>query len=204
IRLGIARRVNLPKLPPPDIERAVIKYQAGDSLATVGKALNVDASTVSELSSGPVWRFGHGPDAEAPCRRSLSCLEAVASGEDDLATRSDLIELAHNNDALDLLNEVVFGEAEQVDGGLAGIHSAARIPDELHEFGDTGDVERLHLLFHQVRRDSRHPGQDTHQAGHVHPRVADGGNLDVLEPLAVDGVESEEGEEEGGLDALRP
>jgi hypothetical protein len=46
IRLGIARRVNLPKLPPPDIERAVIKYQAGDSLATVGKALNVDASTV--------------------------------------------------------------------------------------------------------------------------------------------------------------
>jgi Mn-dependent DtxR family transcriptional regulator len=46
IRLGIARRVNLPMLPPPDIERAVIKYQAGDSLVTVGKALNVDASTV--------------------------------------------------------------------------------------------------------------------------------------------------------------
>jgi len=45
-RLGIARRVNLPKLAPADIEQAVSKYQAGDSLATVGKVLNVDASTV--------------------------------------------------------------------------------------------------------------------------------------------------------------
>jgi len=45
-RLGIARRVNLPKLTPTDIERAVSLYQAGDSLATVGKTLNVDASTV--------------------------------------------------------------------------------------------------------------------------------------------------------------
>ena len=45
-RLGIARRVNLPKLTPTDIERAVSQYQAGDSLATVGKTLNVDASTV--------------------------------------------------------------------------------------------------------------------------------------------------------------
>src|SRR5665213_311539 len=45
-RLGVARRVNLPKLTPTDIERAVRQYQAGDSLATVGKRLNVDASTV--------------------------------------------------------------------------------------------------------------------------------------------------------------
>ena len=45
-RLGVARRVNLPKLTPTDIERAVSQYQAGDSLATVGKILNVDASTV--------------------------------------------------------------------------------------------------------------------------------------------------------------
>lgn len=45
-RLGVARRVNLPKLTPADIERAVSQYQAGDSLATVGKILNVDASTV--------------------------------------------------------------------------------------------------------------------------------------------------------------
>lgn len=45
-RLGVARRVNLPKLTPTDIERAAIQYRAGDSLATVGKMLHVDASTV--------------------------------------------------------------------------------------------------------------------------------------------------------------
>ena len=45
-RLGVARRVNLPKLTPTDIERAVSQYRAGDSLATVGKILNVDASTI--------------------------------------------------------------------------------------------------------------------------------------------------------------
>jgi len=45
-RIGIARRVNLPKLTPTDIDLAVSQYQAGDSLATVGKSLSVDASTV--------------------------------------------------------------------------------------------------------------------------------------------------------------
>ena len=45
-RLGIARRVNLPKLTPADVKRAVGQYRSGDSLAAVGKTLNVDASTV--------------------------------------------------------------------------------------------------------------------------------------------------------------
>ena len=45
-RLGIARRVNLPKLSAADVKRAVTRYRAGESLAIVGKALNVDASTV--------------------------------------------------------------------------------------------------------------------------------------------------------------
>jgi hypothetical protein len=36
-RLGIARRVNLPKLTAPDVKRAVARYRAGDSLATVGR-----------------------------------------------------------------------------------------------------------------------------------------------------------------------
>lgn len=65
-RLGIARRVNLPKLTPTATERAVSHNQVGDSLATVGKTLNVDASTVQRVSSEPVSRFGHGPDAEGP------------------------------------------------------------------------------------------------------------------------------------------
>jgi DNA-binding CsgD family transcriptional regulator len=45
-RLGIARRVNLPKMSPADVYRAAARYRAGESLATVGEALNVDASTV--------------------------------------------------------------------------------------------------------------------------------------------------------------
>jgi transposase len=45
-RLGVARRVNLPKLTSTDIKRAASQYRAGDSLATVGKMLHVDASTV--------------------------------------------------------------------------------------------------------------------------------------------------------------
>jgi DNA-binding CsgD family transcriptional regulator len=44
--LGIARRVNLPKMSPADVYRAAARYRAGGSLATVGEALNVDASTV--------------------------------------------------------------------------------------------------------------------------------------------------------------
>jgi DNA-binding CsgD family transcriptional regulator len=45
-RLGIARRVNLPKLSAADVKRAATRYRAGESLAIVGKAFNVDASTV--------------------------------------------------------------------------------------------------------------------------------------------------------------
>jgi transposase-like protein len=45
-RLGVARRVNLPKMGPGDVSRAATRYRAGESLATVGKALNVDVSTV--------------------------------------------------------------------------------------------------------------------------------------------------------------
>lgn len=45
-RLGVARRVNLPKMSPADVRGAAIRYRAGESLATVGKVLNVDASTV--------------------------------------------------------------------------------------------------------------------------------------------------------------
>jgi len=45
-RLSIARRLNLPKLSAADVKRAITRYQAGDSLVTLGKALNVDASTV--------------------------------------------------------------------------------------------------------------------------------------------------------------
>jgi len=45
-RLGISRSVSLPKLSTADVKRAAARYRAGESLAIVGKALNVDVSTV--------------------------------------------------------------------------------------------------------------------------------------------------------------
>jgi hypothetical protein len=45
-RLGIARRVSLPKLSAAEVNQAATRYRAGESLAIVGKALNVHASTV--------------------------------------------------------------------------------------------------------------------------------------------------------------
>jgi len=35
-RLGIGRRVNLPKLAPADVVQAASQYRSGDSLAAVG------------------------------------------------------------------------------------------------------------------------------------------------------------------------
>lgn len=45
-RLGIARRVSLPKLSAADVKGAATRYRAGESLAIVKKALNIHASTV--------------------------------------------------------------------------------------------------------------------------------------------------------------
>ena len=64
------------------------------------------------------------------------------------------------------------------------------------------DVERRHLLLHHVGGDGRHAGEAADEGGHVHAGVADGGDLDVLDALGVDGVEAEEGEEQVGLDAF--
>ena len=69
-RLGIARRVNLPKLTRRGVERAISQDQAGDSPATVGKALSVDPSTVQHSPIGPASRSGHGPDAEGAPRKA--------------------------------------------------------------------------------------------------------------------------------------
>jgi hypothetical protein len=70
--LGIPRRVNLPKLTPRGIERAISQYEAGDSLATVGKTLSFDASTVQRAIKRAGFAIRHGPDAEgAPGRRKL-------------------------------------------------------------------------------------------------------------------------------------
>jgi hypothetical protein len=44
-------------------------------------------------------------------------VDAVVSGEDDLAAGRHGVELAHRDDALNLVDEVVLGDAEQVAGG---------------------------------------------------------------------------------------
>ena len=57
-RLCIARRVNLPKLSAADVKWAATRYRNGESLATVGKALKVDASTVQRAlkrAGVPIW-----------------------------------------------------------------------------------------------------------------------------------------------------
>ena len=45
-RRGVPRRVNVRKLTPRDIAIGARLYESGDSLATVARALNVDATTV--------------------------------------------------------------------------------------------------------------------------------------------------------------
>lgn len=45
-RRGVARRVNRRKLGPAAIVTATDLYRSGESLATVGRALHVDAATV--------------------------------------------------------------------------------------------------------------------------------------------------------------
>src|SRR5581483_12108158 len=56
------------------------------------------------------------------------------SGEDDLAARGQGVELADRDDALDLLDEVVLGDAEQVAGGLAAVKTGAAVGDQ-HDLG---------------------------------------------------------------------
>ena len=43
---GVPRRVNKRKLGKTQVEEAARRYEAGESLATVGLALNADAATV--------------------------------------------------------------------------------------------------------------------------------------------------------------
>jgi len=45
-RIGIDRRVNVAKLSPSDVQLASALYLTGESLATVGRAMNVDARTI--------------------------------------------------------------------------------------------------------------------------------------------------------------
>ena len=54
----------------------------------------------------------------------LSVLRCL--GEDDLAAGGEAVELADGDDVLDLGDEVVLGQVEQVDRGLAGVERRRR------------------------------------------------------------------------------
>ncbi|MEZ5180055.1 MAG: hypothetical protein R2746_17705 [Acidimicrobiales bacterium] len=95
------------------------------------------------------------------------------------------VELAHGDDVLDLVDEVVLVHLEQVDRRLAGVHAGAGVGDHLDELGDRRDVELGDLLLHDVGHHGAHAGEAPEPRGHVQAGVADGGHLDVLVALLV-------------------
>src|SRR5690242_9694368 len=60
----------------------------------------------------------------------------ATSGEDDLPTGRQPVELADGDDILHLLDEVIAGEAEQIHRCLTGIQAGAGIGDHLDELGN--------------------------------------------------------------------
>src|SRR5919204_1885958 len=109
--------------------------------------------------------------ASAPAIRINTCwsssLASRTSREDDLAAGGFLVELADADDLVDLGNEVLHGEAEHVDGGLAGVEVGAGVGDQLDELGDGRDVDLLHLPFHHPRRERREAGERAEPGGEV-------------------------------------
>src|SRR5215204_4025435 len=89
-------------------------------------------------------------------------------GEDDLAFRRLLVELADGDDLLDLGDEVLHRQAEHVNGRLARVEAGARVAEELDELGDRRDVDLLHLPLHQLGRQPRHAGDGAEPGGQVH------------------------------------
>src|SRR5919204_1129246 len=132
--------------------------------------------------------------ASAPAIRINTCwsssLASRTSREDDLAAGGFLVELADADDLVDLGNEVVHGEAEHVDGGLAGVEVGAGVGDELDELGDGWDVDLLHLLLHHLGGEGGEAGDGADPGGQVHAGVADGGDLDLLVAVFADRVEA--------------
>ena len=104
--------------------------------------------------------------------------------------------------SVDLRDEVLAGEAEQVDRRLARVEAGAGVGDHLDELGDRRDVELLHLAREHVGDERRDAGESAGPRREVQARVADGRDLDVLVLGLVDRVQAEEREEHVRLDAL--
>src|ERR1017187_3128390 len=165
----------------------------GDLLAAVADSRAAHGYSSRFGNDAQLYPLGYlGPGLAAVTLPTPRCGHAARSGEDDLAADREGIELADGDDVLDLVDEVIFGEPEQVAGCLAAVDAGAGVGDHLDEFRDRRDVELAPLAFPVCRPHAV-------QAG-----VADCGDLDVLVAFPVDGVEAEEGEEQVGLDAFGP
>ena len=131
--------------------------------------------------------------------------EVSSLGEDDLAAGRHVVELADGDDVLDLGDEVVLLDAEQVDRRLAGV--AFRIPMSPIISMNSG---RPGMSFCSILRPimcvaiADMPGRPPSMVAMCMPGLPTVDDLDVLEPLGVDGVKPEEGEEEVRLDPLGP
>jgi hypothetical protein len=126
----------------------------------------------------------------------------------------ELHELGDVDDVDHLVEQIVLVEAHHVDRHLARPQVGAHVGQHLQELGHLGDVEVGDLLLQHLRRHPRHAGQAAEALGHVllgqlahprrhvHRRVAERGEPQVVHGGLVDHVHAPEGEEDVGLDAL--
>src|ERR1039457_4477835 len=175
----------------------------GDLLAAVADSRAAHGYSSRFGNDAQLYPLGYlGPGLAAVTLPTPRCGHAARSGEDDLAADREGIELADGDDVLDLVDEVIFGEPEQVAGCLAAVDAGAGVGDHLDEFRDRRDVELAHLAFQVAGHQAGHAGQGAGEGREVQARVADRGHLDVLVALLADRVEAEEGEEHTGFDTL--
>src|SRR3989442_440488 len=100
-------------------------------------------SRASQFSQVVQSASGRIRSRETRIRRGGLAIRSALLREDDLTARSLLVELADADDLVDLRNEVVDGQAEHVDGRLAGVEAGSGVGDELDELWDRRDVDLL-------------------------------------------------------------
>ena len=92
-----------------------------------------------------------------PNKVNLTAIKAGAptdvSGKQHLRPRPGrlAVEVAHGQDAIDAIPEILFAELEHVHRQLAGEDLAAGIGDHFQEFAHRWHVEALHFLVHEMR-----------------------------------------------------
>ena len=91
---------------------------------------------------------------------------------------------------------------EHVHRGTAGVDFGSSVVDHGEEFSYRRNVDHFHLLFHHRSGESGYAWQCSDQRGHVHARVTNGSDLQLVHPFLYDRVKAEEREEDRGLDTF--